>query len=44
MFIAQQYNFGWNETYLDAFLDYEAPRGIEGHRVEVDFARVWDAL
>ncbi|GGC25427.1 hypothetical protein [Pseudoduganella buxea] len=44
MFIAQQYKFEWGDAYMDAFLNYEAPSGIEGHRVEVDFARVWDAL
>lgn len=44
MFIAQQYNFQWNNAYFDAFMSLDAPRGIEGCRAEVSFAHVWDSL
>ncbi len=44
MFIAQQYNFQWNDAYFEAFMSHSAPRGVEGCRTEVDFARAWDNL
>lgn len=44
MFIAQQHGFDWNDAYADAFFNYDAPHGIEGHRADVGFAHVWDAL
>ncbi|HRQ47931.1 MAG TPA: hypothetical protein PK725_13345 [Rhodocyclaceae bacterium] len=44
MFIAQQYNFQWNDAYFDAFMSHDAPVGIEGCRADVGFAHVWDNL
>lgn len=44
MFIGQQYNFEWSDEYMNAFLNYCAPRGIEWRRAEVGFSNVWDAL
>lgn len=44
MFIAQQYDFDWNEEYAEAFLTYVPPPGIFGEYLEVNFASAWDAL
>lgn len=44
MFIIDQYSFPWHDAYMDAFLAYEAPKGIIGNYCECNFAAVWDML